>query len=138
MRFDQFIQSFGTELQELLWQDFPERALGEEIEQLEEEIQERTLAGIQQKADIDQRKRKIADVELQAAWLTERVEVYLHINDRPNAWQHALHLDQTHQIIAEDRTELQRRQRAYSDQLIQVRRLQQRQARLRDKLAVLQ
>jgi hypothetical protein len=138
MRFDEFIQAVGTELQELLWQDVPERNLGREIEQLEEAIRERTEASARQKAVVDRLKRRIADDELQAAWLTERVEVYLHINDRPNAWQHALQLDQARQTIATSRAELQHRQRAYSDELIHIRRLYHRQARLRDQLAALQ
>ena len=138
MRFDQFIQSFGMELQELFWQDFPGRTLEKQIEHLEEAIEELTVMSVQQKTRIDRLKKKIADDEQQSAWLTQRVEVYLNINDRPNAWQHALQLDQMRQTSAADRSELQRRQRAYSDQVLQIRRLHQRRARLRDKFVGLQ
>ncbi len=133
MRLDQFIQSFGTELQELFWE--PGRTLDAQIEQLEEQIQAQTAAYDEERTRIESLKRKIADDEGKAAWLTQRVEVYLNINDRSNAWQHALQLDRLRQTIAASRSALQRRQRSYSDQIVLVRQLHRRQDRLRDRLA---
>ncbi len=134
MGFDEFIRSVETELQELLWQDSAERTLSTELEELDGQIEECTADSNRNKKFIDQLKKKVAHCELQVAWLKERVEVFLHLNDRSNAWRHALQLDQLRQTIAKDRDELHRHQRVYSDQLVQIRRLQRCRSLLRDEL----
>ncbi|HLN28635.1 MAG TPA: hypothetical protein VK395_12905 [Gemmataceae bacterium] len=137
MSLNQFILTVGTELQELLWRDVPQKALAEEIDELERQIQESTAEADRYQASTHQLRKDLADKELRAAWLTERVEVYLHVKDQPNAWRHALELDQLQQTISAERLKLRRRQRAYSDQRIHIRRLAERQASLLEELVAL-
>jgi hypothetical protein len=115
MTFDEFIQALGNELQELFGWNPPRRTLGEEREQVEKEIEELKIARARCRTGIAQWRKNLAGNELRAARLMEQVEIYLHVNDRPNAWQHALQLDRLRHAIGQDRCELRRRRRALFD-----------------------
>ena len=128
MTLHQFLQDVGWELQELLWRDVPYRKVQDEVAQLETRLREHSARLDQLRATVDELRGQLAENERRAAWLEERVAVYLHLSDRPNAWRHALELDRTRKAIAALRDQLHQQRQAYHLELAQFQALRRQRA----------
>src|SRR5205823_4338634 len=113
MCLNQFLQGFRSQFQDLLWKDVPEPRTATERDHLEGRLERCSAALVSQHRTLAELRQRLAEKERRAAWLGERVEVYLHVGDRTNAWRHALDLDSLRHRIEHARDELQRRERIY-------------------------
>jgi hypothetical protein len=125
MHFHQFFQEVSCELQELLWQDLPHFPVGGELARLEEELHRASVTLSQLRVSMDEARNRLAEKERRAHWLESRVEVYLHIADRTNAWRYALELDTVRRTLDQEGARVHRRRQAYHAQLARVEHLQQ-------------
>lgn len=126
MDFQQFVQDIGCELQEILWNDVPCKPGGREIDGLEQELYGAVLVLGRLRSSVEALQNRLAEKQRRASWLEARVELYLHIADRANAWRHALELDGLRGVLDQDHASFQRRRQAYEGQLARVRELQNR------------
>jgi hypothetical protein len=126
MHFHQFLQEVSCELQELLWKDLPRFRLGGELARVKDELHRATAALTQLRTSMEEARNQLAEKERRARWLESRVEIYLHIADRANAWRYALELDTVRSTLDQVRARHQRRRQAYHAQLARVQRLQER------------
>ena len=126
MCFNQFLQEVSCELHELLWKDIPRQRSGRDLDRLEEELDQASAALVQLRVSMEEVRERLAEKEQRAHWLKTRVEVYLHIADRANAWRYALELDKVQRTVDQERARLQRRRQAYHAQLTRVRHLHER------------
>jgi chromosome segregation ATPase len=125
MGFDQFLQAVSCELQEILWKDVPRHPAGEEFRRREEALDLASAKLTKLRAEVDELRSRLAEKERQLHQLQARVEVYLHVADRTNAWRHALELDQLRKTLDQQRARLRRRQQVYDAQRARVRHLQE-------------
>jgi hypothetical protein len=134
MSLTHFIQDMGEELRGLLWHDRPSRAALEEWKQLQRRLCRCLVAVARQRSLVQQQQRKFAEKEKWAEWLAARVEVYLHVGDRANAWRHALELDRLRERLQQDRTQLERLQGTLQQQQTHQRRFEQELADLEEEM----
>jgi chromosome segregation ATPase len=111
----------------------PAIQMQEQIDQLSEDLQQRNLQLSQNEEAIRELKERLAQIETQAALHASRVETYMHVNDRGNAWQHALELDQLRYNIEQDRTRLTHLEIARRRQYNHIRQLERSLATLQEK-----
>jgi hypothetical protein len=124
MCLDRLFHDLGSQLQEVLWDE--ETCLSHvEIDRLHDVVAEDSAALDRQRALLDELGERVAAKEQRAAWLFERVEIYLHVGDEVNAWRHALDLDQLRQSLEADRRKLDGQRQFHQMQLTRFRRLQQ-------------
>ena len=95
--------------------------------------EEASLQAVREEMQASRQRLKQSEVE--AAHLASRVECYLHIHDGPNAYQHAMRLDEARGSIAADRVSLRRALRRERDHLERIRELEDRLSTLRKRLA---
>lgn len=133
MTLNQLIQDVGLELQELLWRDVPYREAMAQRDRLEAQLREQSSRVEQLRSRRDEHRQRLADQERRAAWLEERVAIYLHVGDRVNAWRHALELDQLRKGLDAQRRQLRQQGQAYHGQLARLRHLRQRLADLQER-----
>jgi hypothetical protein len=124
MSLNQFLLDVGSQLQEFIWKDSAQRDRLEEVEHLDDRIRESLAALVRVRAAVGELRTRVAQKEQKESWLASRVEVYLHVGDRDNAWQHALELDRLRIALRQERDRLHRRWRTYRDQEVYVKRLQ--------------
>jgi hypothetical protein len=84
--------------------------------------------------EMDEFRRHLKQSEVEAAHLASRVECYLHVHDGPNAYQHAMQLDEARGSIAGDRVSLRRALRRERDHLERIRELEDRLKTVRQRL----
>ncbi len=135
MRLDRFLEDMGYQFQELFWRDVPDRGRRGQIESLRQRIDENILALKQQRLGADHLRNKIASKEKQAAWLAERVEIYLHVGDDLNAWRHALDLDHLRHSIEEETRRLREQRNICNGCQASLQQLQRQFDELRTQLA---
>jgi hypothetical protein len=99
MCLDRFLEDLETEFEEILWRDNPERLRAERIRLVR--VQTRHAHAALEHADQVAEKlyARIRGLEQLRSELAQRVEIYLHVGDRANAWHHALRLDSIHQQL---------------------------------------
>jgi hypothetical protein len=85
--------------------------------------------------EMDESRQHLKQSEVEAAHLASRVECYLHVHDGPNAYQHAMRLDEARRSIAGDRVSLRRALRRERDHLERIRELEARLKTLHQRLA---
>jgi hypothetical protein len=120
MSLTQLFQGFGSQLQEFIWRDAAKQAILEEIECLQGRIRAQETAVARQKILVERIQRRVSEQEDWADWLASRVELYLHVSDRPNAWQHALELDQVRAHLHRQRKQLQEHLHTYHEQQVRL------------------
>jgi hypothetical protein len=125
MNLTQFFQGIGSQLQEFLWRDTAKQQALEEIDSLQRGIRAHETALARQELLAERLQRQVHEHEEQAQWLASRVELYLHVSDRPKAWQHALELDQVRSRLNRQRQHLLKRLQSYSCQKAQLEDLRQ-------------
>jgi hypothetical protein len=125
MSLNQFLLDVGCELQEILWKDVPRLPVAGNLDRIEASLHRASIDLAQLRASVDELCKRLALKERHARWLEARVEVYLYVADRTNAWRHALELDRLRNTLAQERARLQRRQQAYQAQIARVQHLQQ-------------
>jgi hypothetical protein len=116
MSLNQFLLDVGSQLQELIWRDAPRKNLLEAIDRLECRVRDGWAVLARGRLSLDEVRRRVVDKERRESWLASRVEVYLHVGDQPNAWRHALELDQLRNSLQKERERLQRRWQTYREQ----------------------
>jgi hypothetical protein len=116
MSLNQFLLDVGSQLQELIWRDAPQKTLLEAIDRLERRVRDGSAVLARGRLSLDELRRRVVDRERRESWLASRVEVYLHVGDQPNAWRHALELDQLRNSLQRERERLQRRWQTYREQ----------------------
>jgi len=119
------------------WGDDPYRELSEQAEELSEALrrQHATLTRCQEAAE--ELRTRLASKEKQAVRLAARVQTYLHVGDRANAWQCALELDQVRHSLHEERPQLRRHLLACRYHQAQMTHLQRSLASIQEKLYLL-
>jgi hypothetical protein len=70
--------------------------------------------------EMHESRQRLRQTEAEAAHLASRVETYLHVHDGPNAYQHAMRLDEARRNIAGDRVSLRRALRRERDHLERI------------------
>jgi hypothetical protein len=124
MGLQQFLQDVRSELQEILWEDVPRQPVGREWLRLEQAFDHAATELQRLRASVEELSNQLAEKERRMRWLQTRVQVYLYVADRVNAWQHALELDQLRQSLDQERSQLRRRQQAYQAHRARVRHLE--------------
>jgi chromosome segregation ATPase len=137
MTVSQFLHGVGSELREFFWQDQPSPGFLAELRTLERRLRRCSEAMQRQRTLIDELRTRVAPLERRAEWLATRVEVYLHVGDRENAWRHALDLDQVRHALEKEHRQLERQQRTYEIQLAHFQQLRQMVADLQDQMTFL-
>jgi paraquat-inducible protein B len=138
---NQFLQELEQQWRELTqgwWEDDPLGRLHDQSDRLRRRLQGRYQWLICLRASIEGLRERLAENEKRLPRLAELVGVYLHVADRDNAWKYALEHNSTRQAVERDTVRLQRRERAYRDQLADLQRLQRRLARLQEAILVRQ
>jgi hypothetical protein len=134
MSLNQFLLDVGFQLQDFIWEDVSQKALTEEIHNLEDRIRQGSTVLAKGRTFLQELHARVAEKEQKERWLASRVEVYLHVGDQPNAWRHALELDQLRNLLGQERERLHRRRRTYREQQAYLTRLQQELADYRQQL----
>ncbi len=93
MSLNQILWDVGSQLQEFIWKDSVHRDRLDEVEHLELRIRRSLAALVRARVAVGELRTRVAEKERKESWLASRVEVYLHVGDRDNAWRHALELD---------------------------------------------
>jgi hypothetical protein len=132
MGLNRLLHDMSSELQEVLWDDTPTPDFSAAIERLEHLLDEASTALEEARHAVEGLRQGLAAREKQAAWLCERVEVYLHVSDQANAWRHALDLDVIRAGLDSERDRLRQKQHVYQERLARVRRLRGQLADLQD------
>jgi hypothetical protein len=130
MSLNQYFVDVGAQLQEFLWRDLPRKTVKDDIERLEQVIRQGAAALTRRRAVMDEIKRSIGRKERREVWLATRVEVYLHVGDRANAWSHALELDRLRDQLNSQRDQLKLLKRANLKQQLYLEELQEQLADL--------
>jgi hypothetical protein len=124
MSLNQFLLDVGSQLQEFIWKDRGQRGLQEEVQRLEDRIRKSSAVLVRVRAAVGEVRTRVAQHEQRESWLASRVEVYLHVGDRDNAWRHALELDRLRMALRYERERLKHRWRTYREQEVYVEQLQ--------------
>jgi hypothetical protein len=111
MSLNQFFIDVGVQLQEFIWRDGPQATRFAQIRQLQKELHNAAAALLQRQARVAELRRRVASKQRQQSALTARVEVYLHVGDRNNAWQLALQLDRIRNQLGIEQAQLQIQER---------------------------
>ena len=123
MSLQMFFSHIGSQLDELLCLEGPNREVAKVIDRLEKGLQQGAATLADQKESIDNLRLRLADLERRSACLATRVQVFFHVKDKVNAWHDALELDHLRNASENVRNQLRRFQKLYDDQLVQLRRL---------------
>jgi hypothetical protein len=107
-----FFEGVGTQLQDLMWRDVPNRAATAERDRLEELLADATEALQRQRTLLREHSRRTLNHEKRAAWLADRVEIYLRVGDQANAYSHALELDRLRPTLEHERSQFHKLQQA--------------------------
>jgi hypothetical protein len=132
MNLAQFLDDVRSEMHELLWHDLPARHVSDERQLLQTRLEESESALHSQQVQLDRVRDRLRQKEQQATWLAERVQIYLNVGDRPNAWRYALELDHVRARVQDYRSRLHRERHAYQYQRNRVHWLRQQLAELAD------
>ncbi len=117
-----------------IYRDRTAELLDEEHELSRELFQEEaTLQAVRE--EMQAARQRLKQSEGEAAHLASRVECYLHVHDGPNAYQHAMRLDEARSSIATDRVQLRRALRRERDHLERIHELEDRIKTLHQRLA---
>jgi hypothetical protein len=122
MGLNQFLQDVGGELQDILWSDVPRRPVDEES-RLEADLHWASAKLVKLRRTVEELRSRLVEKERQLRGLQTRVEVYLHVADKLNAWRQALELDRLRKTLDQERARFRRQQRAYDVQRARVRHL---------------
>jgi chromosome segregation ATPase len=131
MTLTDFFNDVGSQFQDLFWSDAPRYRLAGDIDELKLQLRQQTAIMAAQQGVIDGARRRLTELEHQAAHLSARIEVYLHVGDQANAWKQALELDRVRRRIPSLRQQLREFRRTHYRQ-------QGRVDELREELADLQ
>jgi chromosome segregation ATPase len=123
MGLNQFLHEVSCELQEILWHDVPRQPAGEPS-RLEADLRLATAQLMQLRSAVQELGNGLDEKARQIRRLQARVEVYLHVADKLNAWRYALELDQLRKRRDQERARLRRQQHAYEIQYTHVRHIQ--------------
>ncbi len=124
MSLNQILWDVGSQLQEFIWKDSVHRDRLDEVEHLELRIRRSLAALVRARVAVGELRTRVAEKERKESWLASRVEVYLYVGDRDNAWRHALELDRLRTVLGQERERLHRRRRTYREQQAYVEQLQ--------------
>jgi hypothetical protein len=134
MNLNQFFQGVCFQVQQALGLDGARGAVVDRIERLERYVQRSSAVLAAQLNAIDALCRRIREYERQQAWLAARVEMYLHVGDQANAWDHALELDCLRRQLESERKELEQLRHSYRGQHVFCERMQHQLAELEEQL----
>jgi phage shock protein A len=100
MCLDRFLDDLQVEFEEIFWRDNPERLLAERILKLRNLAKNAEAAIARHIATVERLECRITSLQQLKSDLSERVEIYLYVGDRANAWRHALELDRIREELA--------------------------------------
>jgi hypothetical protein len=127
------VESHLYNIGQQIYRDHTAELLDEEHELSAELVREE--ASLQAVRDeMQESRQRLKQTEAEAAHLASRVETYLHVHDGPNAYQHAMRLDDARRTIAGDRVSLRRALRRERDHLERIDELEARLKTIRARL----
>jgi hypothetical protein len=100
MCLEQFIEDLQAEFEEICWRDHPERVRAENILKLRNQTKSSESVLARHDLTAEELDHRITNLENLEAELPERIEIYVHVSDKKNAWEHALELDRIRGEIA--------------------------------------
>ena len=98
------------------------------------EISRRRSLAARYRAELVELRRRLLGHEKSACFLQKRVEILHRVGDQPNAWSHALRLEELRLVIHHERSQLRSQERIYREHLEQTDRLKDRLADLQDRI----
>jgi division protein CdvB (Snf7/Vps24/ESCRT-III family) len=125
MCLDRFLEDLELEFEEILWRDNPERVLAEKILRLRNVAKSTQAALARISTTIERLECRIAPLQQLKSDLSERVEIYLYVGDRANAWRHALELDRIREELAAIARQVALQQRSRDAEVAKLEDLQQ-------------
>ena len=106
-----FLEDLEAEFVEICWRDRPEKIRAESILRLRNQSKNAKTAIARCHLLSEKLERRTAELQRLELVLAERVEVYLHLSDRQNAWHYALELDRVREELADLRRQFGMQQR---------------------------
>ena len=100
MCLERFFEDLQAEFEEICWRDRPERLRAENILKLRNQTKKCEFALARHDLTGEELDRRLASLENLESELSERTEIYFHVSDKKNAWEHALELDRIRGEIA--------------------------------------
>jgi len=99
-------------------------------------IDRRRSLAARYRAELVELHRRLVHHEKEASFLVKRIEILHRVGDQPNAWSHALQLEQLRLVLNHDRARLRSQERSYREHLIRTERLQEKLGDLKDVIAL--
>jgi len=110
MCLERFFEDLQAEFEEICWRDRPERLRAENVLRLRNQTKSCESALVRHDLTAEELDRRLVNLKNLESGLSERIEIYVHVSDKKNAWEHALELDRIRGEIAE----LRRRTASYA------------------------
>ena len=118
--FNRFIQNVSMQFHELFWDDVPSRQNVFARLELEARIGQAARVLEQYRAAREELDQRLERKEREAEKLGGRIEIYLHVGDRTNAWRYALALDHLREDVSRLHERRRRLRQAYHQQRSRV------------------
>jgi hypothetical protein len=98
------------------------------------EINRRRSLAARYRAELVELRRRLLGHEKNASFLQKRIEILHRVGDQPNAWSHALRLEELRLVIHHERSQLKSQERVYREHLERTDQLKERLADLQDRI----